>query len=75
MSRSSWGRRHGLHLLKDDDNLDENAILSNEKDKSSDDMSSFDGEGFAGYLAPYAVALLGSIAVTFAAFKFFFLDY
>lgn len=53
----------------DDDNnsnIDEDAIR--EKDK-------FDGKGFAGYLAPYAVALLGSIAVTAAFVKFVLLDY
>lgn len=53
----------------DDDsnsNTEEDAIR--EKDK-------FDGKGFAGYLAPYAVALLGSIAVTAAFVKFVLLDY
>ena len=53
----------------DDDsnsNTEEGAI--GEKDK-------FDGKGFAGYLATYAVALLGSIAVTAAFVKFVLLDY
>ena len=52
----------------DDDinSKEEDAIR--EKDK-------FDGKGFAGYLAPYAVALLGSIAVTAAFVKFVLLDY
>lgn len=73
---SSWGRqRHVLQLSGDNDNPDADNTLYNEKDPSSDDPSGFDGEGFAGYLAPYAVALLGSIAVTFAVFKFFLLDY
>ena len=35
----------------------------------------FDGEGFAKYLLPYAVALIGSILATAAMFKFVLLDY
>ena len=53
----------------DDDsnsNTEEDAIRVKDK---------FDGKGFAGYLAPYAVALLGSIAVTAAFVKFVLLDY
>jgi len=38
-------------------------------------QDNFDGKGFAGYLAPYAVALVGSIAVTAAFVKFVLLDY
>ena len=38
-------------------------------------QDNFDGKGFAGYLAPYAVALIGSIAVTAAFVKFVLLDY
>ena len=37
--------------------------------------NNFDGEGFAKYLAPYAVALLGSIVATYAMFKFVLMDY
>lgn len=40
-----------------------------------DDTKGFDGEGFAGYLAPYALALLASIAITAAFFKLVLLDY
>ena len=32
---------------------------------SDEELDNFDGAGFAGYLAPYALALLASIAVTF----------
>ena len=35
----------------------------------------FDAEGFGGYLAPYAVAVIVSVAVTAAFFKFVLLDY
>ena len=35
----------------------------------------FDGEGFAGYLASYALAALASIAVTAAFVKFVLMDY
>lgn len=35
----------------------------------------FDGKGFAGYLAPYALALFASIGVTWAFVKFVLLDY
>jgi len=41
----------------------------------SDDKGNFDGEGFANYLLPYAIALIGSIAATAAVFKFVLLDY
>ena len=35
----------------------------------------FDGEGFVGYLLPYAAALIGSVLATAAVFKFVLLDY
>lgn len=35
----------------------------------------FDGEGFANYLLPYALALIGSVLATAAMFKFVLLDY
>ena len=38
-------------------------------------MDNFDGKGFAKYLLPYAVALIGSILATAAMFKFVLLDY
>lgn len=50
-----------------------------EQDEQSEndiqEASGFDGEGFTGYLAPYALALLASVAVTAAFFKFVLLDY
>eukprot|EP00536_Pseudo-nitzschia_multiseries_P004574 jgi/Psemu1/10255/gm1.10255_g len=44
---------------------------------SNDDVvqDNFDGEGFAKYLLPYAVALIGSVVATAALFKFVLLDY
>ena len=35
----------------------------------------FDGEGFANYLLPYVLALVGSVLATAAMFKFVLLDY
>jgi hypothetical protein len=54
-----------LHMAEQDE-VSENDIQ---------DPSGFDGKGFAGYLAPYALAVLISIAVTAAIFKFVLLDY
>ena len=48
---------------------------SNIDENVAEVQDNFDGKGFAGYLAPYAVALLGSIAVTAAFVKFVLLDY
>lgn len=48
---------------------------ANDDNNKEADVDNFDGKGFAGYLAPYAVALIGSIAVTAAFFKFVLLDY
>lgn len=52
--------------VDDDNNKDEDL---------AEVQDNFDGKGFAGYLAPYAVALIGSIAVTVAFVKFVLLDY
>lgn len=38
-------------------------------------QDNFDGEGFAGYLAPYAIAVFASVAVTAAFVKFVLMDY
>ena len=46
---------------------------TNENDPTVAD--NFDGKGFAGYLLPYALALIGSIVATGAVFKFVLLDY
>ena len=48
---------------------------SNTEEDAVGEQDNFDGKGFAGYLAPYAVALIGSIAVTVAFVKFVLLDY
>mmetsp|Transcript_13299 Transcript_13299/g.28114 ORF Transcript_13299/g.28114 Transcript_13299/m.28114 type:complete len:134 (-) Transcript_13299:406-807(-) len=40
-----------------------------------EENNNFDGDGFANYLGPYAVAFVASIAVTAAFFKFILLDY
>jgi hypothetical protein len=46
------------------------SLLSKEEVKKN-----FDGQGFARYLAPYAIALIASIAATAAFFKFVLMDY
>ena len=47
--------------------------VTNGSDSTAAD--NFDAEGFANYLLPYALALIGSIVVTGAVFKFVLLDY
>lgn len=44
-------------------------------DSDVDDQDSFDGKGFAGYLAPYAIAFLAALGATAAFVKFVLLDY
>ena len=44
-------------------------------DNGSGDVDNFDAKGFGSYLAPYALALLASIGVTYAFVKFVLLDY
>ena len=57
-------------------NTDENKSVEVEDLEGSDvEKSNFDGEGFAGYLAPYAFAVVASIVVTVAFLKFVLLDY
>jgi hypothetical protein len=57
------------------------SIVNNNKNDEDDESvpmkisDSFDGAGFANYLAPYALALLASVLVTLAFFKFVLLDY
>lgn len=48
---------------------------SNPNNDSGDDVDNFDAKGFGSYLAPYALALLASIGVTYAFVKFVLLDY
>ena len=49
------------------------SLESNDGDGS--DVDNFDADGFGNYLAPYALALLASMGVTFAFVKFVLLDY
>jgi len=52
------------------------ALWSNKNDNDDDDaVDNFDGQGFATYLAPYALALLASIGVTFAFVKYVLMDF
>ena len=54
-------------------------LNASEEDEQQEDSiadgGNFDGKGFAGYLAPYAAALLVSLGVTAAFLKFVLLDY
>lgn len=59
----------------DDNDTSENAVDSKSNNNSVSGSGGFDQEGFANYLAPYAVALLGAALVTAAFFKFVLLDY
>ena len=53
--------------------------LSSSPNDDNDDgegvVDSFDGKGFAGYLAPYALALVASVGVTLAFVNFVLLNY
>ena len=44
-------------------------------DEDDNDVDNFDANGFGNYLAPYALAVLASVGVTFAFVKFVLLDY
>ena len=44
-------------------------------DGDGTDVDNFDANGFGNYLAPYALAILASVGVTFAFVKFVLLDY
>jgi hypothetical protein len=61
-----------LFMETNDDEKDEKSVSSSSAELED---SSFDGEGFANYLAPYALAAVGSILVTGAFVKFVLLDY
>jgi hypothetical protein len=51
-------------------------LWSNNNDlEPTESNDKFDGKGFASYLAPYALALMGSVATTYAVFKYVLLDY
>jgi len=66
--RNSFQQRSPVSIAARPTENNEDTELSNDKDN-------FDGEGFANYLLPYAIALIGSIAATAAVFKFVLLDY
>ena len=54
-------------------NLSSSISMSSSNNDNNND--NFDGEGFANYLAPYALALFASIAVTAGFVKFVLMDY
>jgi hypothetical protein len=64
-----------ITALFEDSNDEENDEQSASSNAALEEDSSFDGEGFANYLAPYALAAVGSILVTGAFVKFVLLDY
>lgn len=64
--------------MSDEDDLDMINPVSDRKNDNEeiDAVEQMDDlGGFANYLAPYALALLGSLAVTAAFFRFILLDY
>ena len=50
-------------------------VLFAEDDSEEQEVDNFDGKGFAGYLAPYAIAVILGLGATGAFFKFVLLDY
>lgn len=64
-------RRHILLLSDQDGDRSNNFVTQQQQD--TDDA--FDGKGLIGYLAPYALALAGSLLVTALFVKFVLLDY
>ena len=66
-----------LFAKRDDNEYAEDVSLEEDVSETVEGSSSggLDAKGFAGYLAPYALALLLSIAVTGAFVKFVLLDY
>jgi hypothetical protein len=65
--RNHSRRPFRLHTSENDD-------ANEEIDESVSPKGDFDGAGFANYLAPYALTLVASIAVTAAFLKFVLLD-
>lgn len=65
--------RKPVSLRLSDDN--HNSLPEKNSLDTLDDDGGFDALGFAGYLAPYTLALIASIAVTGAFLKFVLLDY
>jgi hypothetical protein len=57
------------------ENHSETTAVENATSPDGLSVESFDGGGFAGYLAPYALAALGSIAATVIFVKFVLMDY
>lgn len=77
--RESYRRRAWIVLgagsgndPNDDDTSNDVSISDN---SSVPKEGNFDGKGFANYLLPYALALVGSLVATAAMFKFVLLDY
>lgn len=70
LSMHSQQPRHMARKLVQYAKSNEDSDANNE-----DAVDNFDGKGFAGYLAPYAFALLVSVGVTAAFIKFVLLDY
>lgn len=54
---------------------DDNSKVENLESVEDSQKTLGNVEGFLGYMAPYALAAVGSLLVTFLAFKFVFLDY
>lgn len=76
--RRRSSNRSGSMEAKPDPNSDNTEIATTTGSTDQNDttaVDNFDGKGFAEYLLPYALALIGSIVATGAMFKFVLLDY
>ena len=62
-----------LHRLYASSGTDDDDVETSNNTKDMSD--NFDAQGFGGYLAPYALALVASVVVTGAFIKFVLLDY
>jgi hypothetical protein len=76
-SSSSTTNQNTFDSIGNNSNNNNSADVDDDSSTSSlaNRNSTFDGAGFADYLAPYALALVASTLVTLAFFKFVLLDY
>lgn len=72
---TSLRTKHIILKLSDEEPADLTVAKDDKLLVESGDEGGFDGEGFAGYLAPYALAVVASILVTGAFLKFIMMDY
>jgi hypothetical protein len=73
--RSSTKRPTLLNVAPDDDDDIDAPLEQGQKPNELGEQGGLDAEGFAGYLAPYALAAIASIGVTGAFVKFVLMEY